>query len=109
MSNMYRLNMGTKRETEHDTDVLEETKTPSLYKVLLLNDDFTPMEFVVYVLKKFFNKEETEATEIMLQVHHQGYGVAGIFSYEIAEMKVLQVNAFAQKHEHPLKCTMEKE
>jgi ATP-dependent Clp protease adaptor protein ClpS len=85
-----------------------ETRTPAMYRVLLLNDDFTPMDFVIHVLQKFFRKEYTEATRIMLQVHHQGAGVAGIFSHEIAETKVYQVNQYARQNQHPLKCTMEK-
>lgn len=84
-----------------------KTKAPSLYRVLLLNDDFTPMDFVIHVLQKFFQKEYTEATRIMLQVHHQGAGVAGTFSHEIAETKVHQVNQYARQNKHPLKCTME--
>ena len=84
------------------------TKTPSMYRVLLLNDDFTPMDFVIRILQKFFAKNMTEATKIMLQVHQQGAGVAGVFTYEIAETKVYQVNQFAKQQQHPLKCTMEK-
>jgi ATP-dependent Clp protease adaptor protein ClpS len=85
-----------------------KTKTPAPYKVLLLNDDYTPMEFVVHVLQKFFQKEYAEATRIMLQVHHQGAGVAGTFTFEIAETKVHQVNQYARRNQHPLKCAMEK-
>lgn len=85
-----------------------ETKTPSLYRVILMNDDFTPMDFVIHVLQKFFNKDYTEATKIMLQVHQQGAGVCGVFSYEIAETKVYQVNQYSRQNRHPLKCTMEK-
>lgn len=84
-----------------------ETTTPAMYRVLLLNDDFTPMEFVVHVLQKFFQKEYTEATRIMLQVHQKGAGVAGTFSHEIAETKVYQVNQYARQNKYPLKCTME--
>lgn len=86
-----------------------KTKKPSMYKVLLLNDDFTPMEFVVYVLERVFRKNRNEATDIMLKVHTDGVGVAGVFTYEIAETKVDQVMTLARKHEHPLQCTMEKE
>ena len=85
-----------------------QTRTPPMYKVLLLNDDFTPMEFVVHVLQKFFQKDHTEASQIMMQVHKQGYGIAGVFSFEIAETKVFQVNQYAHHHRHPLKCSMEK-
>lgn len=81
---------------------------PSFYKVILLNDDFTPMDFVVHVLQKFFNKNIEDATRIMMQVHQQGSGVAGIFSHEIAETKVYIVNDYARKSKHPLKCTLEK-
>jgi len=86
-----------------------KTKKPSMYKVLLLNDDFTPMEFVVYVLERVFRKDRTEATDIMLKVHQDGVGVAGVYTYEVAETKVDQVMTLARKHEHPLQCTMEKE
>ena len=86
-----------------------KTKKPSLYKVLLLNDDYTPMEFVVHVLERFFGKSREEATRIMLHVHRRGVGVCGIFTYEVAETKVAQVTEFARRHEHPLQCTLEKE
>ncbi len=89
--------------------VKEKTKKPSLYKVLLLNDDYTPMEFVVHILERYFNKNRSEAEKIMLQVHHRGVGVCGVFTYEVAETKVTQVMLFAQEHQHPLQCTMEKE
>jgi ATP-dependent Clp protease adaptor protein ClpS len=85
-----------------------KTKTPSLYRVLLLNDDYTPMDFVIHILQKFFSKEYTEATRIMLQVHQKGAGIAGTFSYEIAETKVHQVNQYAKQNRYPLKCTMER-
>ena len=88
---------------------LTRTKKPSLYRVLLLNDDYTPMEFVVYVLERFFNKTREEATTIMLHVHQNGVGVCGIFTYEVAETKVAQVLDLARRQEHPLQCTMEKE
>jgi ATP-dependent Clp protease adaptor protein ClpS len=88
---------------------LTRTKKPSLYRVLLLNDDYTPMEFVVYVLERFFNKTREEATTIMLHVHQNGVGVCGVFTYEVAETKVAQVLDLARRSEHPLQCTMEKE
>jgi ATP-dependent Clp protease adaptor protein ClpS len=88
---------------------LTRTKKPSLYRVLILNDDYTPMEFVVYVLERFFNKSRDEATQIMLHVHQNGVGVCGIFTYEVAETKVAQVLDLARRNEHPLQCTMEKE
>jgi ATP-dependent Clp protease adaptor protein ClpS len=85
-----------------------KTKKPSLYKVLLLNDDFTPMEFVVHVLKAFFQMDTEQATRVMLHVHQKGVGVCGVFSYEVAETKVNQVLDFARKNQHPLQCTLEK-
>jgi ATP-dependent Clp protease adaptor protein ClpS len=84
------------------------TKTPPLYRVVILNDDFTPMDFVIHVLQKFFQKEYTEATQIMLQVHSQGAGVCGVFTFEIAETKVYLVNQYSRQNKHPLKCTMER-
>jgi len=91
------------------TKTRPKTKKPSLYKVLLLNDDYTPMEFVVYVLERFFNKGTEEATRIMMHVHQKGVGICGIYTYEVAETKVTQVMSFARQHQHPLQCTMEKE
>jgi ATP-dependent Clp protease adaptor protein ClpS len=90
------------------TKVKPKTKRPNLYRVLILNDDYTPMEFVVHVLEKFFNKDAEAATKIMLHVHHHGIGECGVFTYEIAETKVTQVMDFARKHQHPLQCVMEK-
>lgn len=86
-----------------------KTKRPPLYKVLLLNDDYTPMEFVVAVLERFFGMNHAQAFEIMLTVHKKGVAVVGVFSHEIAETKVAQVMDFARQHQHPLQCTMEKE
>ncbi len=86
-----------------------KTRKPAMYKVLLLNDDFTPMEFVVHVLERFFSKNKDEATEIMLHVHRRGVGLCGVFTYEVAETKVMQVMDFARANEQPLQCTMEKE
>jgi ATP-dependent Clp protease adaptor protein ClpS len=86
-----------------------KTKRPSLYKVLLLNDDYTPMDFVVYVLERFFNKPHEEANRIMWHVHQKGVGICGLYTYEVAETKVAQVMNFARQHQHPLQCTMEKE
>lgn len=86
-----------------------KTKKPSMYKVLILNDDYTPMEFVVHILERFFNKNRQEATDIMLHVHRRGVGVCGIFTYEVAETKVAQVMDFARANEQPLQCTLEKE
>ena len=84
------------------------TKKPSMYRVLLLNDDYTPMEFVVIILRKYFNKSNEAATEIMLHVHQHGVGECGVYTYEIAETKVTQVMDYARKHQHPLQCIMEK-
>nr|WP_237708090.1 ATP-dependent Clp protease adapter ClpS [Oceanicola sp. S124] len=90
-------------------DTKPKTRRPPLYKVLLLNDDYTPMEFVVLVLERFFGMTHAQAFEIMLTVHKKGVAVVGVFSHEIAETKVAQVMDFARKHQHPLQCTMEKE
>ena len=90
------------------TKTRTRTKKPSQYKVLLLNDDYTPMEFVVIVLKRFFRMDMDEATRVMLHVHQRGVGVCGIFPYEVAETKVNQVMDFARQNQHPLQCTLEK-
>ena len=90
------------------TKTRPKTKRPSMYRVLLLNDDYTPMEFVVHVLERFFQKNKEEATRVMLHVHHHGVGECGIYTYEVAETKVTQVMDFARKHQHPLQCVMEK-
>ena len=90
------------------TKTKTQTKRPSLYRVLLLNDDYTPMEFVVHVLERFFNKNRDAATQIMMHVHTNGIGECGVFTYEVAETKVTQVMDFARKHQHPLQCVMEK-
>lgn len=99
---------------EHRGDdglALEEAKPklkePSMYKVFLLNDDYTPMEFVVKLLEKLFGMDREKATRIMLQVHSQGKGICGVYTYEIAETKVAQVSEYAQRHQHPLMCSME--
>ena len=91
------------------TKTRPKTKKPNLYKVLLLNDDYTPMEFVIHVLEKYFNKGREDATRIMLQVHQKGVGICGVYTYEVAETKVTQVIDFSRQHGHPLQCTMEKE
>jgi ATP-dependent Clp protease adaptor protein ClpS len=85
-----------------------KTKKPTPYRVLMLNDDYTPMEFVVLVLQRFFKMDMEEATRVMLQVHQRGVGVCGVFSYEVAETKVAQVMDFARQNQHPLQCTLEK-
>lgn len=104
---------GNDQERERQTGLLlkprPKTKKPSMYKVLLLNDDYTPMEFVVHILERFFSKNRQEATDIMLHVHRRGVGICGIFTYEVAETKVAQVMDFARANEQPLQCTMEKE
>ena len=91
------------------TKTKPKTKKPSMYKVLLLNDDYTPMEFVVLVLERIFHKSQEDATRIMLHVHQRGVGVCGVFSHDVAETKVTQVVDFARRHQHPLQCTMEKD
>ena len=90
------------------TKTKPQTKRPNMYRVLILNDDYTPMEFVVHVLERFFGKDHEAATRIMLHVHHHGIGECGVFTYEVAETKVTQVMDFARKHQHPLQCVMEK-
>jgi ATP-dependent Clp protease adaptor protein ClpS len=90
------------------TKTKPQTKRPNLYRVLILNDDYTPMEFVVHVIERFFGKDHEAATRIMLHVHHHGMGECGVYTYEVAETKVTQVMDFARKHQHPLQCVMEK-
>ena len=90
------------------TKTRTRTKTPSPYKVLMLNDDYTPMEFVVLVLQRFFKMGIEDATRVMLHVHQRGVGVCGIFPYEVAETKVAQVMDFARRNQHPLQCILEK-
>ncbi len=91
------------------TKTRPKTQKPPMYKVLLLNDDYTPMEFVVHVLERFFNKAREDANRIMLHVHQKGVGICGVFTYEVAETKVTQVIDFARQHQHPLQCTMERD
>ena len=112
----YILGLMSQRDSKQDngqtgviTRTAAKTKKPSLYKVLLLNDDYMPMAFVIVVLERFFNKGRDEATRIMLHVHQKGVGICGVYTFEIAETKVTQVMDFARKHQHPLQCTMEKE
>ena len=104
---------GPGRPDDGEVGVKVETRTrtqrPPLYKVLILNDDYTPMEFVVHILERFFGLTHAQAFDIMLTVHKKGVAVVGVFSYEIAETKVALVMDFAQRHQHPLQCTMEKE
>ena len=86
-----------------------KTKKPSMYKVIMLNDDYTPMEFVVHIIERFFAKSREEATQIMLHVHQRGVGICGVYTYEVAETKVTQVMDFARQHQHPLQCTLGKD
>lgn len=102
----------SENEPRHDDDTAVESaepklKRPPLYKVVLLNDDYTPMEFVVHILEYFFRMDREQATQVMLQVHTRGKGVCGVFSADVAESKVNQVNRYAREHQHPLLCSME--
>jgi ATP-dependent Clp protease adaptor protein ClpS len=99
---------GTNRGTAVITRTRPKTKKPSLYRVLILNDDYTPMEFVVHVLERFFQKDREAATRIMLHVHNHGVGECGVYTFEVAETKVSQVMDFARQNQHPLQCVMEK-
>lgn len=105
------IRTGDDRDTDVGVVVAVKPKLqkPSLYKVLLLNDDYTPMEFVVHVLQKFFRKSLDEATQIMLHVHKRGVGVCGVYTYEVAETKATQVMDLAQREQHPLQLRLEKE
>ena len=108
----YNYRMSNEYESKHDRgvaveEVRPEVKPPPMYKVVLLNDDFTPMDFVVDVIQTFFAFDHDRATQIMLHVHTRGKGVCGVYSYEIAETKVAQVTSIAQQQQHPLMCTME--
>jgi ATP-dependent Clp protease adaptor protein ClpS len=108
----YKENMSDPVPARHDGGVVVEearpqVKQPPLYQVVLLNDDYTPMEFVVDVLEKFFSLNRPAATRIMLEVHTRGKGVCGVFTFEIAETKVAQVTGYARDHQHPLMCTLE--
>ena len=100
---------GGKGQTGIATKTRSKTKKPAMYKVLLLNDDYTPQEFVVQVLQRFFGKQGEEAIRIMLHVHQKGVGVCGVYTYEIAETKVTQVVDYARENQHPLQCTLEKD
>jgi ATP-dependent Clp protease adaptor protein ClpS len=106
-------NKDDKRDDDGDIGIAvktrSKTKKPSMYKVLLLNDDYTPMEFVVHVLERFFSKNQEEATQIMLHVHTKGVGLCGVYTYEVAETKASQVMDLARQHQHPLQCSIEKD
>ena len=110
--------MSTDKDNKHDDDhghpgvvikTRPKTRKPSMYKVLMLNDDYTPMEFVIHVLERFFGKSRDEATTIMMHVHTRGVGICGVYTYEVAETKVTQVMDLARQSQHPLQCTIEKE
>ncbi|SEN98367.1 ATP-dependent Clp protease adaptor protein ClpS [Paracoccus alcaliphilus] len=105
--------MSDPSKTDHQADLAVKPRTkpqrPPMYKILMLNDDFTPMEFVVHVLERLFNMTHAQAIEIMLTVHRKGVAVVGVFSHEVAETKVAQVMELARRQQHPLQCTMEKE
>ena len=109
------IHAGPQRNDDRDTaggvatKAKPKTKQPALYKVLMLNDDYTPMEFVVLTLQRFFKMTIEEATQVMLHVHQRGVGICGVFTYEVAETKVSQVIDFAREHQHPLQATMEKD
>ncbi len=107
--NTLRIKLNQESEGDTLTETKATIKEPSLYKVILLNDDFTPMDFVVDVLKNVFRYDDASANAIMLDVHEKGHGVAGVFTYEVAETKIYIVHAQAKKFQFPLKCTMEKE
>jgi len=104
---------GDKTDGDNDSGVAlkakPKTRRPSLYKVLMLNDDYTPMEFVVYVLERFFNMDTERATQVMMTVHTKGIALVGVYPFEVAETKVTQVMDCARSNQHPLQCTMEKE
>ena len=107
-----RMGEDDRRRDDEQTGVVvrtrPKTKKPAMYKVIMLNDDYTPMEFVVYVLERFFNKSSEDATRIMLHVHRKGVGICGVYTFEVAETKVQQVMDLAREHQHPLQCTLEK-
>lgn len=100
---------GNEGETGVATKTRAKTERPPMYKVMLLNDDYTPMEFVVHILERFFGLTHAQAFEIMLTVHKKGLAIVGVYSFEVAETKVAQVMDFSRRHQHPLQCTMEKE
>jgi len=103
------VDIDDKNSTGVATKSRARTKKPSMYKVLLLNDDYTPMEFVVHVLEQYFDKRNEDAVQIMLHVHQKGIGMCGVYTYEVAETKVAQVMDMARQHQHPLQCTIEKD
>lgn len=106
---VYSTLPGDRDEADLAVKTKPQTRRPPMYKVLLLNDDFTPMEFVVHVLERFFGLDHAQSVEIMLTVHRKGLAVVGVFSHEVAETKVAQVMELARRQQHPLQCMMEKE
>jgi ATP-dependent Clp protease adaptor protein ClpS len=106
---MHQEKLSSQTNSQDEVLVIQKVETPKKFKVILLNDDFTPMEFVVHILTHFFNKTQEEADKIMLEVHNKGAGLAGVYTREIAEMKVQQVTTLARKNQYPLKTIMEAE
>lgn len=104
---VFMSSSSSQNDGSSQTQTIDRTDTPKMYRVVLLNDDYTPMDFVVLVLRRFFGKTEEQAQQVMLDVHKKGAGTAGVFTLEIAEMKVMQTNQFAQLNQHPLKSTLE--
>jgi ATP-dependent Clp protease adaptor protein ClpS len=101
--------MDTEGEGQVITEKRVQTKRPRLYRIVLINDDYTPMEFVVWLIQTVFHKSEAESAQLMLKVHHQGSAVCGVYPYDVARTKLYQVKTLAHKHEHPLECIMEVE
>lgn len=118
LQNNTQMNLPIKSQSDSDSDAgtavglsprsRTKSKKPSMYKVIILNDDYTPMDFVIHVLQKFFAKDFNDATKVMLEVHQRGAGIAGVYTFEVAETKVYQVNQYSQNKQHPLKCVVEK-
>ena len=106
---MSKIERHPHQDDQQQSDTITKVKHPSLYKVLMFNDDYTPMDFVVYALERYFSKSHEEAMQIMLNVHQKGIGVCGVYTFEIAETKVMHVMDLARQKEHPLQCTLEKE
>lgn len=109
MSRKHSPNVSEDESSGIDTQTIDRVQKPKMYRVLLLNDDYTPMDFVVLILRRFFAKSEEEAMKIMLDVHQRGAGTAGVFTLEVAEMKTMQANQFSRMNQHPLKCIFEPE
>jgi ATP-dependent Clp protease adaptor protein ClpS len=109
LSSIHMSQSSDENDGSIQTQTITRTDTPKMYRVILLNDDYTPMDFVVLVLKRFFGKTDEQAQQIMFDVHQKGAGTAGVYTLETAEMKVMQTNQFAQLNHHPLKCTLEEQ